>query len=272
MQHKKVNKPVKKANYFYSEEYSYLVNIWKQQGNEPGLIDYRQSCRQNPAFSTILNLSPCVTSILDLRTQQFDFISSNTEEILGYDSSHFREKGLSFCNDIAHPEDLSNTWKLIKNIWDLILEVPPAIQPQFKFNYDYRIIKPDGKAVRILVQNSVLQSDSKGNIIHVLGVYSDISHWKKNENQIASIVSAVSDICLFFTADPAGNTKQHPTLSKRELEIVRLMAEGYSSKLIADKLFISFHTVNTHRQNIIEKTNTRNTGGLVQFAICHGLI
>ena len=61
-------------------------------------------------------------------------------------------------------------------------------------------------------------------------------------------------------------------LSKRELEIVKLMAEGYSSKLIADKLFISFHTVNTHRQRIIEKTNSKNTGGVVQFAVSHGLI
>ena len=61
-------------------------------------------------------------------------------------------------------------------------------------------------------------------------------------------------------------------LNKRELEIVKLLAEGYSSKLIADKLFISFHTVNTNRQKIIEKTHSKNTGGVVQFAVSHGLI
>ena len=182
------------------------------------------------------------------------------------------EKGLEFCNEIIHPEDLKKTWKLIKNIWDFIFTVPPANQAQFKFNYDYRIIKPDGKEVRILAQNSVLQSDNKGNITHVVGVYSDISHWKKNEQQIASIISTASDTCFFFTADDSGTYKPQMGLSKRELEIVKLMAEGYSSKLIADKLFISFHTVNTHRQKIIEKTNSKNTGGVVQFAVSHGLI
>ncbi|MFD2068890.1 helix-turn-helix transcriptional regulator [Pontibacter silvestris] len=41
------------------------------------------------------------------------------------------------------------------------------------------------------------------------------------------------------------------------------MSEGHSSKLITDELCISFHTVNAHRQKIIENTKTRSTGGLV---------
>ena len=219
-----------------------------------------------------MGISPCVTSVLDLCTQQFDYISSNTSVIFGYDSSQFTEKGLDFCNEIIHPDDLVKTWKLIKNIWDFILNMPEANQQQFKFNYDNRSIKPDGKEVRILAQNSVLQTDTKGNITHVLGVYSDISHWKKSEQQIASIISTANDTCFFFTADDSGTYKRQMGLSKRELEIVKLISEGYSSKLIADKLFISFNTVNTHRQKIIEKTNSKNTGGVVQFAVSHGLI
>jgi len=61
-------------------------------------------------------------------------------------------------------------------------------------------------------------------------------------------------------------------LSKREKQIVRLVAEGYSSKVIADQLFISFHTVNTHRKNIICKTHSKNTSGLVQYAISNRVI
>ena len=217
------------------------------------MIDYQQSIQENPAFSASLNHSPCVNAIIDLRRQQFDFISSNTGAIFGNESSLFMEKGLDFCNEIIHPEDLKKTWKLIKNKWDFILDVPPANQAQFIFNYDYRIIKPDGKEVRILAQNSVLQSDSKGTITHVLGVYSDISHWKKSEQQIASIISTANESCFFFTSGDSGTYKPQVGLSKRELEIVKLVVEGYSSRLIDDKLFINVHTGSTHRQKIIEK-------------------
>ena len=171
MQPKTANKPVKKINHSLPAEYLDLVKVWQNQAYEEVMIDYRQSIQENPAFSAVLNHSPCVNAIIDLRRQQFDFISSNTGTIFGYESSHFMDKGLDFCNEIIHPEDLVKTWKLIKNIWDFIFTMPPADQAQFKFNYDYRSIKPDGKEVRILAQNSVLQSDSIGNITHVLGVY-----------------------------------------------------------------------------------------------------
>ncbi len=56
-------------------------------------------------------------------------------------------------------------------------------------------------------------------------------------------------------------------ISAREIEIIRLITEGHSNKEIADKLFISLHTVNTHRKNIMNKLGINNTAGLVMFAI-----
>lgn len=61
-------------------------------------------------------------------------------------------------------------------------------------------------------------------------------------------------------------------LSDREVEIVRLVAEGYPAKQIADKLYLSIHTVNTHRKNIMAKLNVNNTAGLVMFAIRENII
>ncbi len=252
--------------------YMELVQIWKNIDYAPVPADYQQLIKSSAAFATVLNQSPCVTWILDLRTQRFDFISCNTNSLLGYDTSRFTEEGLDFCNEIIHPDDLARTWKLNKTIWDLISSVEPENRGQYKFNYDYRIIKANGKQARILEQNSVLQQDRNGNITHVLGVCTDISHWKRNDHQLASVISTLDNSCLFLSSDEEGNCSPRAILSKRELEIVKLMAEGYSSKYIADKLFISFHTVNTHRQKIIEKTHTRNTTELVQFAICNGLI
>jgi len=61
-------------------------------------------------------------------------------------------------------------------------------------------------------------------------------------------------------------------LSERELDIIKLLAEGLTSIEIADKLFISEHTVKTHRRNILRKTEFTNTSQLIQFAATNQLI
>ncbi|HEU4719590.1 MAG TPA: response regulator transcription factor, partial [Bacteroidia bacterium] len=61
-------------------------------------------------------------------------------------------------------------------------------------------------------------------------------------------------------------------ISGREAEIIRLVAEGLTNKEIADKLFLSTHTVTTHRKNIMAKTGVNNTAGLVLFAIRNNII
>lgn len=62
------------------------------------------------------------------------------------------------------------------------------------------------------------------------------------------------------------------SLSERELEIIALIAEGYTNQQIADKLFLSSHTVNTHRKNIMGKLNINNTAGIVMYAVKCNLV
>ncbi|MEQ9442993.1 MAG: response regulator transcription factor [Cyclobacteriaceae bacterium] len=65
----------------------------------------------------------------------------------------------------------------------------------------------------------------------------------------------------------------HPDqLTKREREILKLIAEEYTNPEIAEKLYISPRTVDTHRRNLILKLNVKNTAGLVRYAIKHELI
>ena len=61
-------------------------------------------------------------------------------------------------------------------------------------------------------------------------------------------------------------------LSKREIEILKLICKEYSNAEIADKLFLSISTVETHRKNLISKLGVNNTVGLVKFAIKNKLI
>ncbi len=64
----------------------------------------------------------------------------------------------------------------------------------------------------------------------------------------------------------------HADLSKREVEVLKLIAEGYTNHEIADKLFTSRRTVEGHRQNLIEKTGVKNSAALILHAVRIGLI
>lgn len=61
-------------------------------------------------------------------------------------------------------------------------------------------------------------------------------------------------------------------ITERELDIIKLVAEGHSNKQIADILFLSTHTVTTHRKNIMNKLEVNNTAGLVMYAIKNNLL
>lgn len=67
-------------------------------------------------------------------------------------------------------------------------------------------------------------------------------------------------------------TEDKAGLSKREIEVLTLIAEGYTNAEIADKLFTSKRTIETHRQNILEKTGAKNTANLIKYAIGHKII
>lgn len=56
-------------------------------------------------------------------------------------------------------------------------------------------------------------------------------------------------------------------ISDRELEIIKHIAEGYTNNEIAEKLFLSPHTVNTHRKNIMQKLGVNNTAAIVMYAV-----
>lgn len=68
-----------------------------------------------------------------------------------------------------------------------------------------------------------------------------------------------------FTCDPID-------LSTREIEVIKLIAEGLTNNQIADELHLSAHTVNTHRKNIMAKLGIKNTAGIVIYAVKMNLI
>jgi DNA-binding NarL/FixJ family response regulator len=78
----------------------------------------------------------------------------------------------------------------------------------------------------------------------------------------------------FMPNKPEGvrqNFAQNVTLTDREMEILEMIASEMTNKEIADKLFISPRTVDTHRRNLLQKLGVKNTAGLVKYAMSIGV-
>lgn len=63
-----------------------------------------------------------------------------------------------------------------------------------------------------------------------------------------------------------------PALTKREKEVLQLISEGLTNNQVAEKLFISPLTVDSHRKNLLTKLNVNNTATLIKLAVQHGLV
>jgi DNA-binding NarL/FixJ family response regulator len=70
----------------------------------------------------------------------------------------------------------------------------------------------------------------------------------------------------------ADDEKKEPQLSAREREVLQLIAEGYTNRAIAQRLFISVKTVEAHKEHIVQKLGVRGNAELIRYAIRKGLI
>jgi len=77
---------------------------------------------------------------------------------------------------------------------------------------------------------------------------------------------------LFNFSKNTSNDRSIPEITMREKEIIQLIADELTTQEIADKLFISFRTVENHRYSLMQKLVVKNTAGLIKVAIQLGLI
>ena len=97
----------------------------------------------------------------------------------------------------------------------------------------------------------------------ILAVYNGKTYYSKDVTET---------ILQNFSKKPAEQKIEAVQLTGREKDVLTLIAQEYTTQEIADKLFISANTVETHRKNLLSKLNAKNIAGLVKFALQTGLV
>lgn len=122
--------------------------------------------------------------------------------------------------------------------------------------------------IRSEADGHVLKSANRKEIIDA--VHSVASGGQFYSSAISSLM--INEFIRKVKEDEEAPKRPAQSLTKREIEILRLVAHGLSSKEIAEKLFLSVSTINTHRTNLMHKLDIHDTAGLTKYAIRSRLI
>ena len=199
----------------------------------------------------------------------YPFLSPAIEEIFGYD---IPEGGWSadgeFLEHRIHPDDLPIFVDIQTRLLDdYIGSLPREEQKDYKHIFEFRGLHKTGEWVRVISQHQILDHNSKGKPL-LLGAI-DISPDQTPDMGLRfTLINFKTGEIVPFTVHEEARTE----LTRREKEILRLIDEGMYSKEISERLSISVHTVNRHRQNILEKMNAGNTREAVNYARKLGLL
>lgn len=207
--------------------------------------------------------------IFDLKSVSFRYISPDINKVLGYDAN---DVDLSFFLSKIHPDDQAIFLNHENTAADFFRKLPLEKIAKYKVSYDYRIFNSSGEIVRILQQVVTIQHDDDKNILLTLGVHTDISHLKTTNKSTLSFIGLEGEPSYINVEVKEVYKPSKGIFTKKEKEIIYYLIKGERSYEIAKTLFISVHTVNSHRKNILAKTNTRNTLELAVKVISEGLI
>jgi len=218
-----------------------------------------------------------IIHVIDYTKRRHVGISGPLKETIGYVPQEVMDNGLDFVIDIFQKDDFRIFNESIFNrIVEKLKETPQTHHDDLLFSFNYRMKSPDGKWMHLFQQTRYITDPVTKLPLYNIGVLTDISSLKKNNIMVFSIdrknsgegfFHAKKIITEYFYPD-----HEESSLSKREREILGWLAEGYSSKRIADKLNLSESTVIIHRKNMLKKTNTKNVAELISYAIRHGII
>ena len=250
-----------------SIEEIFLKFLTQYQFDEESL-DYSVVAKHSRVLQTLSDIGNSGTGIFDFCKREIIFYSSNFGSLLGYELSDYQEFGQYFFANKIHPDDALKLSLNGVTILKLLNSFSSDEKLNHKHIYEYRMLNAKNQYVRIIEQYQVLELDPTGQVWLMINIV-DISPSQDIQEDCRSQLLNFRTGKIIDLETPS---KLEFELTKREIEILKLVRDGFLSKEISGKLAISVHTVNTHRQRFLEKLGANNSMEAVIFASKYGLL
>ena len=223
------------------------------------------------------NILPVLLYVIDYSRSSYLLMSDSLKLICNYDPRDFLDGGLALLMDVFQKDDFKiYNEQIFPANTRILQQTPQEEHNQLKFSYTFRFRDKLGKLVRVMQRGSYITSPETGLPVYSLGMITDVSMLKR-DNMMLHHVEKLQMVNGYYHSQPISTNYFYPyaedaLLSRQEKVILNFLADGLSSKQIADKLFLSEHTILSHRKNMLKKTNTKNVAEMVAFAIRSAII
>jgi len=190
--------------------------------------------------------------ILNSETSEIDYVSNDIAEILGYSKEEFNIEKLF---SIIHPDDLSYCRDCEYDGMQISNDLQYNEHFRYSFHYSYRIKAKNDTYITIKQQYRAIDVDEQGHLLQTIVIHERIEDYKTRPLDDFKIIDSLKGRPI--------NLPSKFKLSKRELQILELVYKGYKSEQISEMLYLSKHTISTHRKNILQKTKASSWLDLV---------
>lgn len=231
-------------------------------------LDYSILDKHTVALQTLSTIGNSGISVFDVYKRKVAFYSSNFGAQLGYYPTDYEKTGQQFFEERIHPEDKLKLSHLGVSTFKLYNNLSSDEKLNYKQVNEYRMLNAQNKYVRLIEQYQILELDKTGQIWLLLS-FVDLS---PNQEEYNGVKSQLLNFRTGNIIPVEVAQKAQYELTKRETEILRLVKDGLLSKEISNRLSISLHTVNTHRQRFLEKLGANNSFEAIMFASKFGLL
>lgn len=255
-----------------SEKEHPLIEIWNSY---PGVRKNDKKTLQRPPIERIIGemfaIGKFYYYVLNLTNST---VSHHHENILQLHGLKKYPENLKEVIDLTHPDDIPFVMKAEQTVIEKMLEIGLDHQLFIKSSYCFRMKTANGSYELFHHQAIPTLEDENGHIIQSINIHTNIHHITK-QNPYTVLVSGIgprNDFHQVKIEDDLLSKHSCMNLTKRETEVISLIAKGYSGAEISKMLIISEHTVRTHRRNILAKTSSRNSKELVKKAFEWGLV
>ncbi|WP_121489746.1 LuxR C-terminal-related transcriptional regulator [Chryseobacterium sp. 7] len=214
-----------------------------------------------------------ITNNIKMRTE---VVSPNIKQFTPFTKNDWINSDTNFFMSLFHPDDRPQIMGAFVFSATMRLNLLRSGKKGIRFNYYGRMLDSNGAYRWILLQSPLQRINDNFEIQSSLVLVYDLSHFVIQSLPLLSVIDMSNKEVHYFRHVNQDVHKEIdvdiPAITAREKEILKLMALGLNTPQIAEKLFISYHTVENHKSNLRKKTNTKTSAELIAFTMKYSLL